>query len=126
MGNTAFKNVRARVQAFRETIRLRFAMARTTYLALKLASAQQGNIQSALTALFGGFIVFIVGSALAGTVVANFATAGSNASLGSFTGAKGINDLGPLIFYIGLVVLGMAMMVFGGLGALNKGPLGFD
>lgn len=64
--------------------------------------------------IVGGMLSFVAGLIIAGVVNATAATTGVAANIGSFTGAKSINDLLPTLFYIGLIVIGLGAM---GLGA---------
>ena len=76
-----------------------------------------------LGALIFGLIVFVVGGALSTTVGDSFATAGADAQMGSFSNARSLNDLMPLIWYVGLMILGLGSMGLGILGFSGKGPL---
>ena len=48
------------------------------------------------------------------------ATTGASATIGSFAGVRSFNDLLPLIFYIGLLVIGLGLMLGGGYTAYKK------
>ena len=63
-----------------------------------------------------GMVVFIVGLIVAGVVNSIAATQGAAANIGSFSGAKNLNDLLPTIFYIGLLIIGLGAM---GIGAVR-------
>ena len=51
-----------------------------------------------ITSIIMGVIVIVVGLVLETTILAQAATAGSNANIGSFSGAQSLNDLVPLIY----------------------------
>ena len=76
-----------------------------------------------VAALLLGMIVFVLGGALSSTVGDSFATAGADAQMGSFSNARSLNDLMPLIWYVGLMVLGLGAMGLGVFGMAGKGPL---
>ncbi len=66
----------------------------------------------------GGLVVFIIGLALTPTVVGSAMTATqASTGIGSFGGVQGIVSLLPLIFVIGLLVVGLGAMVTGGIKA---------
>ena len=69
----------------------------------------------------GGLVVFIIGLALAPTVISQTVTAGTTTGIGSFGGVQGIIDLLPLIFTIGLLVVGLGSMIGGGVRAVRRG-----
>ena len=71
--------------------------------------------------LLGGLVVFIIGLALAPTVVSQAVTAGTTTGIGSFGGVQGILDLLPLIFVIGLLVVGLGSMIGGGIRTARQG-----
>ena len=50
-------------------------------------------------------------------------TAGSNANIGSFSGAQSLNDLVPLIYNAAVVMLGVGMMAIGAAGFAGRGPM---
>ncbi len=64
-----------------------------------------------------GMVVFIVGLIVAGVVNSIAATQGAAGNIGSFSGAKNLNDLLPTIFYIGLLIIGLGAM---GIGAVRS------
>jgi hypothetical protein len=72
----------------------------------------------------GGMVVFIIGLIIAGVVNSIAATQGVAANIGSFSGAKNLNDLLPTLFYIGLLTVGLGAMGLGAAGAIGKGPTG--
>ena len=71
-----------------------------------------------------GVIVIVVGLVLETTILSQATTAGSNANIGSFSGAQSLNDLVPLIYNAAIVMLGVGMMGIGAAGFAGKGPLG--
>jgi len=80
-------------------------------------------MRTPIIALLGGLLVFVMGLILSGIVIDTAASTGSNANTPSFTGVKSINDLSPLVFNFGLILLGLGLMLGGGLGLAGKGPL---
>ena len=70
--------------------------------------------------IVGGLVVFIIGLALAPTVITQAVTAGTTTGIGSFGGVQGIIDLLPLIFTIGLLVVGLGAMIGGGVRAVRR------
>ena len=80
-------------------------------------SVMTGNIML----IVGGLVVFIIGLALAPTVISQAVTAGNTTGIGSFGGVQGIIDLLPLIFTIGLLVVGLGAMIGGGVRAVRTG-----
>ena len=79
-------------------------------------SVMTGNIML----IVGGLVVFIIGLALAPTVISQAVTAGTTSGIGSFGGVQGIIDLLPLIFTIGLLVVGLGAMIGGGVRAVRS------
>ena len=71
-----------------------------------------------------GVIVIVGGLVLETTILSQAASAGSNANIGSFSGAQSLNDLVPLIYNAAIVMLGVGMMGIGAAGFAGKGPLG--
>ena len=64
------------------------------------------------------------GLVLETTVLSQASTAGSNANIGSFSGAQSLNDLVPLIYNAAVVMLGVGMMAIGAAGFAGRGPMG--
>ena len=89
----------------------------------RMATNETGSMMNALGAVLGGVVVFVVGLSLAATVLTAASTAGASTAMGSFSNAKSINDLLPLIFYVGLMVVGIGLMITGGAGMAGRGPL---
>jgi hypothetical protein len=77
-----------------------------------------------ITAIIMGVIVIVVGLVLETTVLSQAADAGSNANIGSFSGAQSLNDLVPLIYNASVVMLGVGMMAIGAAGFAGRGPMG--
>ena len=71
-----------------------------------------------------GVIVIVVGLVLETTILSQATTAGSNANIGSFSGAQSHNDLVPLIYNAAVVMLGGGMMAIGAAGFAGRGPMG--
>lgn len=67
--------------------------------------------------IIGGMVLFIIGLIVAGVVNGIAASTGVAVNIGSFAGAKPINDLIPTLFYIGLMVGGLGAM---GIGAVRQ------
>jgi len=68
---------------------------------------------TAVVSIISGFIVMVIGMSISGTVATTAVTA--NTSLATYPNAQTINNLLPMIFEIGLLVAGVALMIFGGL-----------
>ena len=64
------------------------------------------------------------GLVLETTVLSQASTAGSNANIGSFSGAQSLNDLVPLIYNAAVVMLGVGMMAIGAAGFAGRGLMG--
>ena len=77
-----------------------------------------------IVSIIMGVIVIVVGLVLETTILSTAASAGSNAQIGSFSGAQSLNDLVPLIYNAAVVMLGVGMMGIGAAGFAGKGPLG--
>jgi hypothetical protein len=70
----------------------------------------KGGIITALS----GMVVMLVGLIFAGIFNTQAATSGAAANIGSFSGVRSFNDLLPLIFMVGLMVIGLGLMLGGG------------
>lgn len=79
--------------------------------------AVPGNMNSNILLIIGGMVVFMVGLAIAPSIIAQAVTATVTPGIGSFAGTDAILDLLPMIFVIGLLVLGLGAMIGGGLSA---------
>jgi len=76
-----------------------------------------------ITAIIMGVIVIVVGLVLETmTVLSQAATSGGKANIGSFSGARSLNDLIPLIYGAAVVMLGVGMMLIGAAGFAGLGP----
>ena len=80
--------------------------------------------RGAMTAVLGGVIFMVLGLILSSTIIDAAVSSGSNASIGSFTGAKSLNDLFPLVYYAVLLSGSIGLLSIGGLGLAGRGPLG--
>ena len=69
--------------------------------------------QQRIVSIIMGVIVIVVGLVLESTILSQAASAGSNANIGSFSGAQSLNDLVPLIYNASVVMLGVGMMAIG-------------
>ena len=76
-----------------------------------------------ITTIIFGVIIIVVGLVLESTILSRAATAGSDASIGSFAGARALNDLVPLVYNAAIVILGVGLIGLGGFGVTGKGPL---
>lgn len=63
--------------------------------------------------IVSGLIAFLVGLALLPRVIDSAVGAGTSTGIGSFGGVEGVNDLLPLIFVIGILVIGLGAMISG-------------
>ena len=80
--------------------------------------------QQRIVSIIMGVIVIVVGLVLESTILSQAASAGSNANIGSFSGAQALNDLVPLIYNASVVMLGVGMMAIGAAGFAGRGPMG--
>ena len=71
-------------------------------------------------------IVIVAGLVLETSVLSQASTAGSNANIGSFSGAQSLNDLMPLIYNAAAVMLVVGMMAIGAAGFAGRGPMRSD
>lgn len=81
-------------------------------------------MRNSIGSIIGGVLVIVVGLVLASTILTQAASAGAAANIGSFSGARDLNDLVPLIYYAGVVVIGLSLMSIGGAGVVGRGPMG--
>lgn len=95
-----------------------------TRSAARLATSEAGNVQSRIIAIVAGVITLVIGLVLADVIVDTAATQGAAANLASFSGAKSLNDLLPLVYYAAVVMLGVGMIGIGTAGFMGRGPLG--
>jgi hypothetical protein len=82
-----------------------------------------GGVSSRVGAIVGGVVALVIGMVLMTTVQDQAATSGASANIGSFSGAKSINDLIPLVYISAILLLGVALFALGGAGFAGKGPL---
>ncbi len=75
-----------------------------------------------MTALIFGVLIIVVGLVLESTILAQAASAGSNANIGSFSGAQDLNDLVPLVYNAAVVVMGVGLIGLGAAGIAGRGP----
>lgn len=75
-----------------------------------------------IVGLLGLLIGFLLVSVFAGPIIDNFATAGANANLPSFSGGKSFNDMFPLFYYIFslTIILGAVTAAGFGVAGLRK------
>jgi hypothetical protein len=73
-----------------------------------------------------GVIVIVAGLVLETSVLSQASTAGSNANIGSFSGAQSLNDLMPLIYNAAALMLVVGMMAIGAAGFAGRGPMRSD
>ena len=76
-----------------------------------------------IVGLLGLLVGMLLVSVFAGPVIDNFATAGGNANLPSFSGGKSFNDMFPLFYYIFslTIILGSVTAAGFGVASLRKG-----
>lgn len=92
--------------------------------ARRLAAGQSGNIQTRIISIVAGVITLVIGLVLSDVIVDTAATQGAAANLASFSGAKSLNDLLPLVYYAAVVMLGVGMIGIGAAGFAGRGPMG--
>jgi len=63
--------------------------------------------------IVGGLLVMVLSVILLGIQIDTAATTGANANIGSFTGVRSVNDLYPLIFAFGGILVGLSTMGVG-------------
>ena len=83
-----------------------------------------GNVGVRVGAIVGGVVSLVIGMVLMTTIQDQAATTGAAANIGSFSGARSINDLIPLVYISAILLLGVALFTLGGLGFAGRGPLG--
>ncbi len=72
--------------------------------------------------LFGALLFLLLGYAFANPILSFAATSGGLATIGSFTGAQSINDLGPIIYFFMLIVGALGAGGLGVMGLAGRGP----
>lgn len=81
-------------------------------------SAQRGaGLQGPIFLLIIGMVAFVVGLRLSLVAIDTAGDVGADATVPSFSGVRQFNDLMPLLFQIGLIVIGLGLMLGGGYGA---------
>lgn len=84
-----------------------------------------GNAQMRITAIILGVVVLMIGMIVAGILDQTAADAGAaEKPIGSFAGAKPLNDLIPTLIRVVLVMVGVGMIGIGTAGFARVGPLG--
>ena len=78
-------------------------------------------MKNSLMTIIGGVIVLVVGLVLADVVIDSVTTALTNASIGSFTGATGIGGLIPMLYFVVLIAITIALVAIGGTGLVRGG-----
>ena len=81
-------------------------------------------VRSKIGTIIGGVITLVIGMVLASPVNTQAASTGSDANIGSFTGAQALNDLIPLVYIAAIVMVGVGLIGMGGAGYLGMGPMG--
>ena len=71
-------------------------------------------MRGGMLSIITGVLVIVVGLVLSGTILTQAADSGSSGNIASFTGAQALNDLIPLLYYAGLVVISLGLMGLGG------------
>ena len=79
-------------------------------------------MQARIVSIVGGVITLVIGLVLADVIISTAATSGGGA-IGSFSGAKSINDLVPLIYFTVIVMVGVGMIGVGIGGFAGRGPM---
>ncbi len=67
-------------------------------------------MKTAMTGIIFGVLIIVVGLVLESTILSQAATAGSSNAIGSFSGAKDLNDLVPLVYNAAVVVIGVGLI----------------
>lgn len=93
---------------------------------LGLASREvDGNAQARIVALILGVVVIMIGMIVAGILDQTAADAGKvDKPIGSFAGAKPLNNLIPTLIRVVLVIVGVGMIGIGTAGFARMGPMG--
>lgn len=69
------------------------------------ARQERGDLGLDMGLLVGALILMLLALAFSGTIIDFATTSGGNAKIGSFSGAKSMNDLFPLLYYVIVIVL---------------------
>ncbi|MEM3170296.1 MAG: hypothetical protein QW838_05930 [Candidatus Nitrosotenuis sp.] len=73
-------------------------------------------MKTAIVTLIGGVLLLVFGLVLSDVVLDQAVAAGGAASIGSFSGARALNDIIPLVYYAVIVIAGVGLI---GLGAFQ-------
>ena len=79
-----------------------------------------GNMKGMIGLMVAGLVIIVIGLSLSGTILGAAETSGSAGNIGSFSGAKAMNDLIPLLYYVVIVTLGVGLIAAGGYGSYKK------
>lgn len=82
----------------------------------------QGNLKAIFSIIFA-MITVVLGLSLAGVIISTAVTSGTTTGIGSFSNAANLNNLIPFLYYVGLVLVTVALFVAGVAGLMGKGPL---
>ena len=82
------------------------------------------NVKYAFGAIIGGVLILVIGLVLADVILSTAATSGGGDTIASFSGAKAMNDLIPLVYYASLVTISLGLIGGGAAGVAGRGPLG--
>ena len=83
----------------------------------------EGSAQARITAIILGVVTIVIGLIVAGIVDSQAASSGGAAEIGSFAGAKAMNDLLPLIIRVVVLMVGVGMIGIGSAGFMRVGPM---
>ena len=78
---------------------------------------------SRILTIVAGVLTLVIGLVLSGVILNQAATSGTNANIGSFSGAQALNDLIPLLYYSIIVLVAVGLMGIGSAGFAGRGPL---
>ena len=81
-------------------------------------------MKNSFMAIIGGVLVLVVGLVLSTVILDRADASGVDVNIGSFAGARALNDLIPLMYYAVLVLFSVGLMSLGGAGLAGKGPMG--
>ena len=80
-------------------------------------------MQARIVSIVGGVITLVIGLVLSGVITETASKVGANSMLTSFSGAKAINDLVPLIYFTVIVMVAVGMIGVGLGGFMGRGPM---
>ena len=86
-----------------------------------LREFERGTLQGRIVAIIAGVLTITIGLVLADIIVSQ--SAATTGKIDSFSGARAVNDLIPLIYYTGIVMLGIGMIGIGAGGFMGRGPM---